>query len=99
LKARVFLAVTAVAGGVILAWAGVASADSPPVNGSNTSPYPALTSWTGLKACVRLDGSRDKDRGSIRLIDVVSPQSARTDKDFYWNRQTTVSTNDSPWAC
>src|SRR5262249_30726066 len=77
-----------------------ALADPPPPNGPNTSPFVPLTSWTSLVACVRLDGSRDKDRGSVRFVEVNSPQSRRSDHDFSWNRNaTTVNNGDSPFAC
>ncbi len=48
-----------------------ALADTAPNNGTNTSPFTPITSFTDLVACVRLDGSRDKDRGSVRFIEVV----------------------------
>ena len=66
-------------------FASLAIADSPPTNGTNTSPFPVLTTWTNLRACVSLTGGRDKDRGSIRIVDVTSPQSNRADQDFDWN--------------
>src|SRR5262245_10981317 len=79
--------------------ASTALADPPPPNGNNTSPFAAMTSWTNLIGCVRLDGNRDKDRGSIRFVEVTSPQGRAGDGDFFWNMKTTTNVNDSPFAC
>ena len=77
-------------------------ADDPPPNGTNVLTFPTIQSFTDLIACVRLDGSRDKDRGSARFVEVdafVGTGGRTDDGDFFWNKNPVSNLNDSPYAC